>query len=291
MSGLCEVIDRTRQAYYKIAHQALQLELWDQQIVDEVKKIRHRQPRVGTRKLQRMINEKFKDDGIEVGRDHLFALLHAQNLLIRRRRNARQTTDSHHRFETYCNRVRDLEITRPNQVYVADITYLETLEGFCYLALLTDAYSRKIVGYDVSRSLSIEGSQRALQMALETLTDPSQLIHHSDRGIQYCSHAYVNLLTKHGVQISMTEENHVYENAKAERVNGILKNEFLLGETLVSFEVAKKLVKDSVQIYNEERLHLSLNYQTPAMTHSARAETEPRANALISVSLRDTEGG
>ena len=116
---------------------------------------------------------------------------------------------------------------------------------------------------------SLEGSLRALQMALGVLSGPLDLIHHSDRGLQYCSHAYVHLLTKNGVQISMTEERHVYENAKAERVNGILKTEFLLGETLKSFEVAQQLVKDAIKIYNEERLHLSLNYQTPAMRHAA----------------------
>lgn len=269
MSRLCAFFERTRQAYYQLANQTMQLELWDERIVDEVRKIRHRQPRVGTRKLHRMVNERLKDEGLEVGRDRLFELLRARNLLIRRRRNARQTTNSRHRLNKHRNRIRDLEIIRPNQVYVADITYLETLEGFCYLALITDDFSRKIVGYDLSRSLTIEGSLRALQMALEPLNGPMQLIHHSDRGIQYCSHAYVNLLTKNGIQISMTEENHVYENAKAERVNGILKSEFLLGETLLSFEVARQLVRDSIRIYNEERLHLSLNYQTPAMKHAA----------------------
>lgn len=269
MSRLCAFFERTRQAFHKLVKQSLQLDLWDQRLVDEVQQIRHRQPRVGTRKLHRMLNERLKGDGIEVGRDHLFELLRTRNLLIRRRRNARQTTNSRHRLNKYRNLIRDLELTRPNQVYVSDITYLETLEGFCYLALVTDAHSRKIVGYDVSRSLSIEGSLRALEMALKPLHRAMPLIHHSDRGIQYCSHAYVDLLMKHGVQISMTEDNHVYENAKAERVNGILKNEFLLGETLVSFAVAKQLVHDSIQIYNEERLHLSLNYQTPAMKHAA----------------------
>ena len=245
----------------------------------EVKAIRCRQPRVGTRKLHRMVNERLKPDGIEIGRDRLFELLRAHNLLIRRRRHAKQTTWSGHRLRKYGNLIRDLEINRPNQVYVADITYLETLEGFCYLALITDAYSRKIVGYDVSRSLSLEGSLRALQMALAQLSGPIQLIHHSDRGIQYCSHVYVDLLTTHGIQISMTEELHVYENAKAERVNGILKSEFLLGECLASIDIAMKMAKDAIQIYNEERLHLSLNYQTPAMKHQAASGTAPLANS------------
>ena len=269
LSRLCAFFERSRQAYNQSAHRTLQLDLFDQRIVEEVRTIRQRQPRVGTRKLHRMLNERLKSEGIAVGRDHLFELLRSHNLLIRRRRNARQTTDSRHRFNKHRNLIRDLEITRPNQVYVSDITYLETLEGFCYLALATDAYSRKIVGYDVSRSLSLEGSLRALQMALGELSGPLDLIHHSDRGLQYCSHAYVDLLTKNGIQISMTEEQHVYENAKAERVNGILKSEFLLGETIKSFEVAQQLVKDAIRIYNEERLHLSLNYQTPAMKHAA----------------------
>lgn len=270
MSKLCGFFERTRQAFYKQTRQGLQLELWDQRILDEVKAIRRRQPRVGTRKLHRMVNKQLHADGIAVGRDHLFALLRAQNLLIRRRRHAKQTTNSRHRFKKYGNLIGGLKLTRPNQVYVSDITYIETHEGFCYLALITDAYSRKIVGYDLSRSLSLEGSLRALQRAVSELSGPIDLIHHSDRGIQYCSHAYVALLATHGIRISMTEEQHVYENAKAERVNGILKNEFLLGDFLSSYEVARKLVAEAIQIYNDERLHLSLDYQTPAMVHAAK---------------------
>lgn len=244
-----------------------------------VKAIRHRQPRVGTRKLHRMVNERLKPDGIEIGRDRLFELLRVHNLLIRRRRHPKQTTWSGHRLHKYGNLIRDLELNRPNQVYVADITYLQTLEGFCYLALITDAYSRKIVGHDVSRSLSFEGSLRALQMALAPLSGSIQLIHHSDRGIQYCSHVYVNLLTKYSIQISMTEELHVYENAKAERVNGILKSEFLLGECLASIDIAEKMVKDAIEIYNNERLHLSLDYQTPAMKHRFASGAMPLASS------------
>jgi len=237
-------------------------------ILNEVKKVRHRQPKVGTRKLHRMVNAQLKQDGIQIGRDRLFGLLRSHNLLIKPRRRYQQTTYSRHRFHKYGNLIREIKLVRPNQLYVADITYILTLEGYCYLALITDAYSRKIVGYDLGRSLGIEGSLRALKMALAQLKGPIELVHHSDRGIQYCSHAYVDLLYNHGVQISMTEENHVYENALAERVNGILKNEFLLGETLVSFEVAKELAKEAILIYNNERLHLSLNYMTPEMKHA-----------------------
>lgn len=237
-------------------------------ILDKVKKIRQRQPKVGTRKLHRMVNEQLKNDGIQIGRDRLFGLLRAHKLLIKPRRRYKQTTYSRHRFRKYGNLIRGIKLMRPNQLYVADITYIFTLEGYCYLALITDAYSRKIVGYNLSRSLGIDGCFYALKMALEPLSGPANLIHHSDRGIQYCSQAYVDLLCKHGVQISMTEENHVYENALAERVNGILKNEFLLGENLASFAVAKELVEEAIHIYNTERLHLSLNYMTPEMKHA-----------------------
>jgi transposase InsO family protein len=274
LARLCQFFERTRQAYYQLIDHSLQLELWDQLIVAEVKKIRRRQPKVGTRKLHRMVNKQLKSEGIQIGRDRLFKLLRTVDLLVPRRKRGNQTTDSRHRLNTYGNLIRDLQLTRPNQVYVSDITYVETLLGFCYLALITDAYSRKIVGYDLSRSLSVEGSLRALEMALKQLSGPIQLIHHSDRGLQYCSHVYADLLRTHGVQISMTEERHVYENAKAERVNGILKSEFLLGDQLASFEVAEQLVKEAIQIYNEERLHLSLDYQTPAMVHDSASSMQ-----------------
>jgi transposase InsO family protein len=172
-----------------------------------------------------------------------------------------------HRFKKHKNRIRDLSITETNQVFVVDITYLDTFNGFCYLALVTDVYSRKIVGYDVSRSLAIEGSLRALKMALKSVREPEKLIHHSDRGIQYCSHAYVDYLLERNITISMTEENHVYENAIAERVNGILKIEFMLGEKLLSVELAQALVAEAIQIYNEERPHLKLGYETPSKVY------------------------
>ena len=146
---------------------------------------------------------------------------------------------------------------------------LQRLVWFSYLALITDLGSRKIVGWDLSQSLAIEGCQRALRMALRGVENPKTLIHHSDRGIQYCSNGYVDILHTHEIKISMTEEDHVYENAIAERVNGILKTEFLLGEKLQSFKVAKELVQQSIKIYNQQRLHTSLDYQTPAYCYAA----------------------
>lgn len=238
-------------------------------MLSEVLVIRKRQPMLGGRKLLIMLKPIFKELNIEIGRDRFFNLLRKNNLLVQKRKNYVRTTQSYHRFKIYRNLIKSIKIERPNQVYVADITYLRTLEGFCYLALITDAFSRKIVGYNVSQSLNIEGSIRALKMALKGVKKPNKLIHHSDRGIQYCSHGYVNILKDKKVKISMTEENHVYENALAERVNGILKTEFMLGETLSSFEIAKELVRESIKIYNEERPHMSINYLTPQHKHAA----------------------
>jgi transposase InsO family protein len=170
----------------------------------------------------------------------------------------------------YKNLVKDIEISRPNQVYASDITYIRTINGFCYLSLITDMYSRKIVGYALSKSLSIEGSLKAMKMAIKGLRGKiTDLIHHSDRGVQYCSYDYTDLLKKYNIRISMTEKDHVYENALAERVNGILKDEFMLGEMMRSFDIAEKMIKQAIEIYNYERPHLSLNYEMPAIKHVA----------------------
>ena len=231
----------------------------------EVQRIRKRQPRVGGRKLQRMLS----NQEVAIGRDRLFRVLREKGLLVRRKKKYMRTTQSAHRFKVYKNLLWYEKPTRAEEVFVADITYIETLEGYSYLSLITDQYSRKIVGYALSKSLSIEGSMAALKMALRGRKAPQELIHHSDRGIQYCSKGYTDLLKKKGVQISMTEENHVYENALAERVNGILKDELQLGEKLLSYYVAKQLVDEAVKIYNEERLHMSLGYITPSQKHAA----------------------
>lgn len=230
-----------------------------------VRTIRRSQPRVGGRKLQRML----LNMGYQIGRDQLFNLLRRYRLLIQPRKNYRKTTNSMHRFRKYRNLIKDKNPVRPNEIFVSDITYIDTLEGFNYLVLITDLYSRKIVGWDLSRSLAIEGAQRALKMALQTVGEPEKLIHHSDRGLQFCSPGYTNILESKKVAISMTGENHVYENAIAERVNGILKTEFMLGEKLQSFQHALNLTKQAIQTYNDQRLHTNLNYQTPAVTYAA----------------------
>jgi putative transposase len=234
-------------------------------VVFETRLIRRSQPRVGGRKLHRMLTQR----GIQVGRDHLFEILGENKLLIKPVKNFKRTTHSYHRFRKHSNLIKNLVVNAPNQVFVTDITYLDTWECPCYLTLITDLYSRKIVGWNVSRNLSVEASQKALKMALAGVQNPEGLIHHSDRGIQFCTPRYTAILERRGARISMTEQNHVYENAVAERVNGILKTEFLLGERLQQFEQAERLAAQSIKTYNEERLHLSLNYQTPAQCYAA----------------------
>ena len=192
-------------------------------------------------------------------------------MLIHRKKYTTRTTNSLHRFYKYKNIIKDLKITQPNQVWVSDITYIRTIKGFCYLALITDMYSRKIVGYDLSDSLELAGCVRALQKALKQSGKRSPQIHHSDRGIQYCSNVYTRILIKNNIKISMTEENHCYENALAERVNGILKDEFYLDQTFDSIQHAKRATKSAINLYNQIRLHLSLNFKTPNYVHQNAA--------------------
>lgn len=269
VSDICSSSGYSRQAYYKRRNASYRKILMESLILDQVRAIRRRQPKLGTRKLYFKLKPVLLDMDYKFGRDQLFDLLRKEKMLIRRRRKYVKTTDSRHRFTKYSNLIRELEIKRSNHVHVADITYIRTLEGFCYLSLITDACSRKIVGYNLSRDLGISGCMKALKMALRQVPEGSDLIHHSDRGIQYCSYDYTDILKKNGVRISMTERDHVYENSMAERVNGILKDEFMLGETLSSYNIAAKIVKESIQIYNQERPHLSLNYQTPNQRHAA----------------------
>ena len=223
---------------------------------------------MGARKLQQHVNAALGTEGIHVGRDRLIELLRTWGLLVRRRRSYKKTTDSNHRLKTYKNLIKEQPGQRPNEVFVSDITYVGTSEKYGYLFLITDKVSRKIVGHEFSRGLGIEGALTALKMALKQTPAGSPLIHHSDRGLQYCSHDYVQRLEQHGARVSMTEDNHVYENALAERVNGILKTELLSRTDHLPFAVVKRLIKEAIDIYNNERLHMNLGYQTPAAVHS-----------------------
>lgn len=264
MDKLSRSIGYSRSGYYKRASIESKRNSEKQRILQYVSIYRSRQPLAGVRKLQAML----RNNGITVGRDRLFQIIKEAGLLVKRKRSYTKTTNSYHRFRVYNNLIKGIKIERPNQVYVADITYLRTSEGYSYLSLITDKYSRKIVGYNLSRSLALEGSLKALRMATKLIEAKSDIVHHSDRGIQYCSNVYTNKLKRYGIKISMTEDNHVYENALAERVNGIIKNELLFGTEYLKFNQVKKMVDQAIYIYNNERLHLSLNFKTPVLVHA-----------------------
>jgi transposase InsO family protein len=261
----------TRSAYYKYLERYEKDEQEKKEVVSLVKERRKEQSREGTRKLYEALKSDFQSRRLKVGRDRLFDILREYDMLVKRKKSHTKTTDSYHRFHKYTNLVKDITPTRPNQVWVSDITYIRTVRGFCYLALITDVYSRRIVGYDISDSLELAGCLRALKKALRQARPAGGLIHHSDRGIQYCSKQYVSLLKKKKIKISMTEENHCYENAIAERVNGILKDEFYLDETFFNLAIAKKACKNAIHVYNTKRLHLSLGYKTPESMFKIRA--------------------
>jgi len=264
----CQCFGLHRDAYYKYKKRHKRRLTVEKQVIELVKQERLVQPRVGTRKLLATLHITFNHLGLKVGRDELFRILRKYDLLVRRKKASFKTTDSYHRFYKYGNLIKDMEVTSPNQVWASDITYIRTYMGFCYLALITDLYSRKIVGYDISNSLELAGCLRALKMALKTARPAAGLVHHSDRGIQYCSNQYVHELKKQKIKISMTEENHCYENAIAERVNGILKDEFYLDQSFENVIHAKRATKNAIRIYNNKRLHLSLGLKTPEKVYN-----------------------
>ncbi|MBK5244238.1 MAG: IS3 family transposase [Eubacteriaceae bacterium] len=223
------------------------------------------------RKLNKSLENELIKANLKGGRDTLFNILRKHQMLTFRKKYSSRTTNSLHRYYKYKNIIKDVEVSRSNQVWVSDITYIRTVKGFCYLALITDMYSRKIVGYDLSNFLVLKGCVRALNKAIYQAKNTKGLIHHSDRGIQYFSNVYIQILKRNKINISMTEENHCYENAMAERVNRILKDEFYLDQTFTNINHAKKATKNAINLYNEIRLHLSLDFKTPNMVYKLTA--------------------
>ncbi|PHR69857.1 MAG: hypothetical protein COA67_09190 [Lutibacter sp.] len=223
-------------------------------------------PRLGTRKLYHILKAQLRL--LNIGRDKLFIILKANRLLIKPKRSYHITTDSHHRFRKHKNLVNILEIERPEQVWVSDITYTGNRKNPSYLALITDAYSKRIVGYNVSNSLNASGSILALEMAIKNRKYKAQpLIHHSDRGLQYCSDEYQKTLKYSSIKPSMTEQYDPYENAIAERINGILKQEFAIAKYDVDLVLKTNLIKNAIKIYNTKRPHLSNHMLTPNQMH------------------------
>lgn len=262
----------SRQAHYQAQQRMVQRCQRAEAVIELVRGTRMRQPRLGTRKLHHLLRAPLQDAGIELGRDAMFDVLRNARMLVPNRLAYHKTTDSHHRFRRHPNLVKpgpqQIQVTRSEQLWVADITYLPTADKFVYLSLVTDAHSRKIVGWHVHASLQTEEVARALKMALASRQTRRELVHHTDRGIQYCSSHYQALHQRHGLRCSMTDGYDCDQNALAERVNGILKNEFLLSRP-VDLAQARRLVAESVHIYNHERPHLSLKMQTPDAVHRA----------------------
>jgi transposase InsO family protein len=264
----CSLFGFTKQAHYKCRTTSAHRSVQQRQARDAVLRIRRQMPRLGTRKLHFMLQEPFKAAGLKLGRDRLFDLLRREGLLVYKRRKYTVTTDSKHWMHKYTNRIKDLMVQRPEQLWVADITYLDTLDGAGYLHLVTDAYSKRIMGYELSDNLEAASTLKALTMAIDKRRYPHQpLIHHSDRGLQYCSRRYVDCLIENNIQISMTENGDPYENAVAERLNGILKDEFGLDQRRDDLAQAHRQTHQSIDLYNHLRPHLSCHYLTPEQMH------------------------
>ncbi len=290
ISSTCKLLGFSRQVYYRANYRVKKAQSTAYKVVELVKGVRMEQPRIGTKKLYYILSEELASLG--VGRDRLFDILRANKLLIKRQKSYHITTNSHHRFRKHANLIENLEVTRPEQVWVADITYLGNRKNPMYLSLVTDAYSKKIIGYHLDKTLEVSSTVEALDMAIKNRMYPDKkLIHHSDRGLQYCSNLYQDILSKHNIKCSMTESYDPYQNAIAERVNGILKQEFFMNTTNLNIKIMKKIVKQSIAIYNSKRPHWSCFFKTPNQTHlqnklkikSYRKKTSSKAIALDDV--------
>lgn len=271
MSVLCGIFECSRQAWYKAIKSAEQEHVEMRLVIAEVALIRRQLPRCGVEKLHHLLTIRgFYDQWqLKIGRDKLADILRNNGLLIIKYRRKIYTTYSKHRFYKYPNIIKDLILTAPNQVWVSDITYIAIRNAWVYLSLITDAFSRKIVGWKVHNNLTTEGCLLALQMAIEKLPQHAKqkLIHHSDRGVQYCSNQYVELLKKNKIAISMTLNGDPYENALAERMNRTIKEEMLENRAFKNLKQAKQEIEKAIQYYNTFRPHLSLNMKTPYEVH------------------------
>lgn len=260
----CALFGLSKQAYYKQIRQKQQKVTTHHLARASVLQLRRCMPRLGTRKLHYLL----KRNSIPIGRDQLFDLLRDEGLLVLKRKKYTVTTNSKHWLRKYPNLTKDMALVRPEQLWVADITYLDMKNGNLYLHLVTDAYSKRIMGYELCDNMEATSTLKALQMAIGSRQYTSPLIHHSDRGLQYCSKIYTACLTQNGITISMTENGDPYENAIAERVNGILKDEFGLSEQMQNIADAALQTNQSISTYNNQRPHLSCNMLTPKQMHS-----------------------
>jgi putative transposase len=277
LGKFCRLLGVTRQSYYQHFWHQEQLVLEDELVISEVLRIRKNHRHMGGRKLYELLQPFLLEHQIKMGRDRLFDVLSVNYLLVRRRKKQTITTNSFHRFKKYPNLIRDFIPSTPNQLWVSDITYWKIKDDFLYISFITDAYSKKIVGYHLGDSLQTSETIQALEMAISSNANEKkglELIHHSDRGTQYCSNEYIKLLENNNIGISMTENGDPLENAIAERVNGIIKEEYLNDYQVDNLEEAKELLKAVIQLYNNERPHMSIGNLTPNLVHQNNIKTE-----------------
>jgi len=267
VKSICRLLGYTPQAYHKKTKHRLVKEVNEGIILQQVYLIRKEQPKCGTRKLLLMLQPFLNNHQITIGRDAFFEILAKNKLLVRKRRRSVKTTNSNHHFRRYPNLAKDFKPLKAHELWVSDITYIPLKDRFAYLFLITDAYSRKIVGFHVSDDMKVSSAVVALKKALDQKPVETIVIHHSDRGIQYCSNEYVALLKQNQVMISMTQSGDPLENAIAERVNGILKTELISG-SYADIDKAALSIARAVTVYNFKRRHSSLNYQIPNDVHS-----------------------
>ena len=269
IDNLCLVFGYTRQAWYNHLKRS-ERQVFQEHIV--LQKIREELPKTGCIKLYKALNNGFLQAlGIAMGRDAVFDLVRENGMLVKSKKRYVRTTDSFHRYRVHPDLVQRRHAQWAEEIWVSDITYITTLAGFAYLSLVTDAYSRKIVGYHLSVDLKASGCIKALNQAIQTRLYPDQvLIHHSDRGTQYCCDEYISRLREKQILVSMTQTGSPYDNAIAERVNGILKTEFDLYKTFRSHSHASSEIDHAIYKYNDLRLHASCNYQAPENTHKKK---------------------
>jgi transposase InsO family protein len=273
---ICRLLGVTRQAYYQHFWQQEDIGIEESLVLAEVLAIRENHRAMGGRKLYEKLHAFFLNHQIKMGRDALFNLLSVNGLLVKKRRRRFITTHSNHWLKKWPNLIRSFKPTAINQLWVSDITYFKIAGKYTYISLITDAYSRKIVGYHLAETMESIETLQALKMALKHLpkTLAQVLVHHSDRGVQYCSDIYVKLLQENNIQISMTENGDPLENAVAERINGILKEEYLKHYIIDTVEDAAMYLNKAVKLYNEDRPHLSIGLLTPEAVHAKKLTTE-----------------
>jgi len=287
LAPLCRLFGMTRQAFYKAERAKAKQQVQGALILEMVRSVRRAHRRMGGRKLYHLLKPQWEAHGIQLGRDRFFDLLAGAGLLIRRKRS-RRTTYSLPWYRKYPNLIKGLEPTAPHQLWVSDITYVPCPKGFFYLSLITDAYSRKVVGYCLGPTLETRYTLRALLQALEQYKPAKKpLIHHSDRGLQYGSHQYVETLWTHDIAISMSENSDPLENAIAERVNGIIKEEYFDLSRVNDLEQARAMLDRAVYLYNQHRPHLSCNMLTPTQAHEGQGVLSRRWKNYYNAQRKD----